>query len=391
MTVRNYPSGLGWTPGAGGSDTGPLNLGTCFNLTAAANVTGVRFNSPNSQTVTGQLWADGAKVAEKTGQSVTSGWNTITFDTPYAATTGVLYVASILLPSGSIQYTTVTNQWTDGTNSVLVTFGPATWNDTANNRFTYGTTVPANSSGATGPWYGIDAVIDDLVSPDGTVNAVAASGSGAMPAPQVSNQTMVGAVKATGAGSFQPPTVTGETVLSGGGPATGSGLFRPPTVSGGTTSATVTAVCAIGSGLFRPPGVHVSETLPANVSTGRVKARFATAEILVGDNDGIPNLFPVTTETVTFTSTASVLLNSGASPDPIVILPKPIVCSLDSQGYMVDSAGHRWCDLIATDDSDLTPSGRKWTITFSSGLGISSFSINVAAGTTVDLTTLIPT
>jgi hypothetical protein len=131
--------------------------------------------------------------------------------------------------------------------------------------------------------------------------------------------------------------------------------------------------------------------LPSNTGTGRITARFATAQVLVGDNDGIPNIYPVSTETVTFTSTASVLLNATAEPDAIVILPQPIVCTLDAQGYMVDSAGHRWCDLIATDDADLTPAGRKWTVSFSSGLGISSFPMSVPVGTTVDLTAVIPT
>jgi hypothetical protein len=153
----------------------------------------------------------------------------------------------------------------------------------------------------------------------------------------------------------------------------------------------VTAVKATGTGTAPGPGVNVVETLPSNTGTGRITARFATAEVLVGDNDGVPNIYPVTTETVTFTSTASVLLNATAEPDAIVILPQPIVCTLDSQGYLVDSAGHRWCDLIATDDADLTPSARKWNVAFSSGLGIASFPISVPAGTTIDLTAVIPT
>ena len=71
-------------------------------------------------------------------------------------------------------------------------------------------------------------------------------------------------------------------------------------------------------------------------------------------------------------------------------MPKPIVCTLDSQGYLVDSAGHRWCDLIATDDTDLTPSTRKWTVEFT-GINIGKFDMTVPGGTTFDLTTKIPT
>lgn len=229
--------------------------------------------------------------------------------------------------------------------------------------------------------------------PDGTVAAVKAVGTGVAPIPAVSGSgsVTVAAVRAQGTGLAEPPAIEVITTVTGGGAASGTGIAIAPTVSNGIVGGTVVAVKATGSGTARALGVTVVETLPANVSTGRVKGRFGTAEVLVGDDDGVANLYPITSETITFTSTASVLLNSAASPDPVVILPKPIVCTLDSQGYMVDSAGHRWCDLIATDDNDLTPSGRKWTVTCSAGLGISPFAISVAGGTTVDLTTLIPT
>jgi hypothetical protein len=270
------------------------------------------------------------------------------------------------------------------------------------------------------------------------VPGVRAQGSGAALAPAVSGSgtATVISVVATGSGLAPIPTVDGTAMITGGAPAAGSGLAVAPTVTAstsgsvtavkatgsglavaptpgspgvvaavravgsgvagvpavvGSSGATVTAVRATGSGAARAPGVGVVETLPSNTGTGRVTGRFGTAEVLIGDNDGIANIFPVTDATITFTSTAAVLLNATASPAPIVILPKPIVCTLDSQGYLVDSAGHRWCDLIATDDVDLTPANRRWKVTCSAGLGIADFTIAVAGGTTVDLTTLIPT
>lgn len=413
MAETWFPSGAGWTPGASFSDNATLNIGTVFALTASTSITGVRFYSPQSQTVTAQLWASGTKVKETTGVSVSAGWNRIMFATAQAGTTGVDYIASVLGgETGTVYYSRATLKFTDGTDAVPVTVGLGTSNTWQNGLYTYGTSIPSTTTGATGPWFGIDAILDDGSAPDtgyavaavgsgvalppavsGTMMVVRAQGSGSAPVPAVSGSGAgtVAAVRAQGTGLAEAPAVDVIQSVSGGGPASGTGQAIPPAVSNGTVNGIVTAVRAIGTGTARAPGVNVVETLPANVSTGRLKGRFGTAEVLVGDNDGIANVYPITTETITFTSTASVLLNSGASPDPIVILPKPIVCTLDSQGYMVDSAGHRWCDLIATDDNDLTPSGRKWTVTCSAGLGISPFAINVAGGTTVDLTTLIPT
>lgn len=464
MAIHYFPSAGTLTPTGTFSDPGMVNLGTAFGLTAAANITGVRFYAPTTTTsATIQLWDDGVKIAEKTGVTMTGpGWTTTSFDTPVAGDTSSLYIVSVYWPVGATaQYSTRSLTFSDGTNPVLVSVGPVFSNTTENGLYIYNSTaIPSTPSGTNGVWFGVDAVVDDLASGNASVTAVAATGSGLLCVPTVTGTSpgQVAAVTATGSGLFHAPVVTGSSngsvtavraqgsglleapgvsgsmVLSGGSPAAGSGLMRAPAVSangnatvsavaatgsgmgrspvvpasiaaivasgqgllpapvvsGGTFSGSVTAVKAQGSGLAGIPGVQVVETLPSNTGTGRITARFATAEVLVGDNDGIPNIFPITTATITFTSTASVLLNVTATPAPIVIMPKPIVCTLDSQGYMVDSAGHRWCDLIATDDVDLTPSSRKWRVTFS-GISIGEFTIAVAGGTTVDLTSLIPT
>ena len=269
-----------------------------------------------------------------------------------------------------------------------------------------------------------------------TVFAVvaAATAQGRVPSVTGNGNASVTAVRAQATTQFEAPVVGGETMVSGGGAATASAqmpaptvtangnvsvtavrmiatalasapsipasvtavaatasaLLRAPAVSGGVVNGSVVAVVAQATVTARIPGVGVVETLPSNTSTGRVTGRFATAEVVIGDNDGVPNVFPITDATITFTSTASVLLNATATPVPIVIMPKPIVCTLDSQGYLVDSAGHRWCDLIATDDTDLTPSTRKWTVEFT-GINIGKFDMTVPGGTTFDLTTKIPT
>jgi hypothetical protein len=210
-----------------------------------------------------------------------------------------------------------------------------------------------------------------------------------MPAPVVTGNgnVSVTAVRMIATALASAPSIPASVTAVA---ATASALLRAPAVSGGVVNGSIVAVVAQSTVTARIPGVGVTETLPSNTGTGRVTGRFATAEVLMGDNDGIPNVFPITDATITFTSTASVLLNATATPAPIVIMPKPIVCTLDSQGYLVDSAGHRWCDLIATDDTDLTPSTRRWKVTFS-GIAISDFDMTVPANSTIDLTTKIPT
>jgi hypothetical protein len=174
--------------------------------------------------------------------------------------------------------------------------------------------------------------------------------------------------------------------------ATGTGTARPPVVTGAAVGQ-INAIRATGAGASPAPNVVavIVSGLPTNVGLGRVTGRFAVADIQAGDIDGIVNLYPDTTDTITFTSTSALLLDSTASPDPVVIIPDPIVCTLDANGYLVDTAGNRWVYLIATDDPDIAPATRRWRVTFSAGLGIPSFLMNVGTGSTLDLSTVIPT
>lgn len=167
-------------------------------------------------------------------------------------------------------------------------------------------------------------------------------------------------------------------------------MQAPIATATAATGVTINAVRAQGTGAIRAPGVNLVATLPANISLGRVTARFGTAQVLAGDVDGIADFYPITDATITFTSTAPVLLNDSASPAPVIILPKPIICSLDSNGYLVDEAGHRWVDLIATDDTDLRPVQRKWKVTFTGSLqGLTATDMIVPSNGNVDLVSII--
>lgn len=162
-STANFPSDLGWSVGSASSDnTAALNVGTVFALTAAANINGVRFYSPVSQgSVAAQLWADGTKVAEVTGQTMSAGWNTINFSSAYAGSTGVDYTVSILMTSGTAGYTSVNGRFSSGGTPIEVVVGPARSFITGNGRYTYGTGIPS-TNGSDGTWFGVDAVLDAI-------------------------------------------------------------------------------------------------------------------------------------------------------------------------------------------------------------------------------------
>lgn len=275
------------------------------------------------------------------------------------------------------------------------------------------------------------------VSPDGNIAALAATATARANVPTVSGSGngSVAAVRGQATAQFEAPAVSGETMVTGGAAgtataqmiaptvtangnvsvtavrmiatalmsaptipasvtavaATATALLRTPAVSGGVVNGSVTAVRAQATATARAPEVRTMTTLPANISLGRITARFGTAEVLEGDLDGIADLIPITDATITFTSTAPILLDDSATPAPVTILPKPITCHLDAQGYLVDAAGHRWCDLIATDDPDVRPSTRKWRVTFTGTLsGLTQFDMVVPSGGEVDLAAVIP-
>lgn len=132
--------------------------------------------------------------------------------------------------------------------------------------------------------------------------------------------------------------------------------------------------------------------LPSNVNFGHVTGRIIHA---VGDTPDDPDRFPDARPargTVTFRPTPQWLLNPGATPDPTVIVPNPVVCTLDEDGFLTDEAGARGVYLVASTDEDLNPVGWTYTVTINLvGLPTTwSFSIEVPIDSEQDLASLSP-
>src|SRR5690625_1536299 len=109
--------------------------------------------------------------------------------------------------------------------------------------------------------------------------------------------------------------------------------------------------------------------LPSNVGSGTVTGRLIDSNGLFIDGS------------VTFTPSPDKLLNVGADPSPVTILPKPVTADLVEGSFTQD--------LVATNDPDNNPSGWTYRVDFKlSGTSLKSFSIEVPEGETVDLTTV---
>ncbi|MGH3447557.1 MAG: hypothetical protein ACRDP4_08025 [Nocardioidaceae bacterium] len=121
------------------------------------------------------------------------------------------------------------------------------------------------------------------------------------------------------------------------------------------------------------------DSLPSNVGTGTVKGTFTTA---IKGTSGAPISQPVSGKVV-FTPSPAALLDAGAST-PQTILPSPISIDLDASGSFS-------VELVATNDTDLNPSGWTYTVSFKfTGVAYQSFSIDVPEGSTTDLAIVAP-
>lgn len=142
-------------------------------------------------------------------------------------------------------------------------------------------------------------------------------------------------------------------------------------------------------------------TPPANVNYGTVTGRFVIDIVDSADAGDEPD-FVVPTGTITFVASVGKLLDATALPDPLTILRYPITGILDAQGYLCTplangSAGARGLKLIATDDTDLNPTGWVWNVTYAlkdpAARTLSSpapHKMALPTNTTIDLTTVIP-
>lgn len=120
--------------------------------------------------------------------------------------------------------------------------------------------------------------------------------------------------------------------------------------------------------------------------TGRFLAIVADGP---ADSDTEPDLVPVTGQ-VRFTPS----LAAGVA-DRAIVLPTPITADLDSQGY-ISLNGARGVTLVATDSTGINPSQFTYAVSFIDlryeGIPLTyrSFSFELPAGTTVDLSEAAP-
>lgn len=140
----------------------------------------------------------------------------------------------------------------------------------------------------------------------------------------------------------------------------------------------------------------------APVVYGKVVGRFVDIEGDGSDTGREPDFIPLS-GTVTFTASPDSLKIPTAQPDPTTAVPRPIVCTLDSSGYLVQN-GQPGVLLVATTDPAVLPSGFTYRVSFALKAGVvavplDSFSFalpvfdqtaNGGKGNAVDLTLVAP-
>lgn len=135
--------------------------------------------------------------------------------------------------------------------------------------------------------------------------------------------------------------------------------------------------------------------LPSNVNYGTVVGQFLLAYADGIDADVYPDGVPAK-GFVYFRPSPIKLQDASASPNPVTILPAVVECALDENGYLLGGDGTQGVRLVATDDADLNPTDWTWTVEFrltdqdDVPVSLPSFSIELPAGTEVDLTVVAP-
>ena len=130
--------------------------------------------------------------------------------------------------------------------------------------------------------------------------------------------------------------------------------------------------------------------LPSNVSYGQVGGRFLIAVADTSDPGRAPDSVPAQGK-IKFTPSAGHVINATAAPVPVFITPRVIECTLDIEGYLIDSQGERDVWLIAGDDPDLNPTGWTYKVTFElTGVTIPSFNLLVETDVRKDLALVTP-
>ena len=139
----------------------------------------------------------------------------------------------------------------------------------------------------------------------------------------------------------------------------------------------------------------MANELPSNVGYGTVTARFLIAYADGSDVDLYPDGVPAK-GTIYFTPLIEKLRNHNATP-PVTIIPRPFICTIDSDGYLNGPQGSPGVRLIATDDIDNDPAGWLYNVQYQLTdendaplRGIQSHTLAVPAGATIDLISVAP-
>ncbi len=133
-------------------------------------------------------------------------------------------------------------------------------------------------------------------------------------------------------------------------------------------------------------------TLPSNVEYATIRGRFLRAVADGGDAGREPDGVAIPDLTVTITANLSpaIVRNTSATP-PVMFAIDPIVCTADSDGYLVDPLGTREVMVVASDDADLTPHDWTYKATLRApSIPTLSFSFVAPSGEVVDLPSVTP-
>lgn len=124
--------------------------------------------------------------------------------------------------------------------------------------------------------------------------------------------------------------------------------------------------------------------LPAAVPFATVTAWLTQSVADTADAGSDPDMLAMS-GTITFTPNVIRAKVPDAIPQPMTVFPRPILCTLDSEGFLLGPDGARNVTLIAT--GDLIPS---YTVRFDLD-GVDRFTLNVLLpeGDEVDLATVL--
>ena len=132
-------------------------------------------------------------------------------------------------------------------------------------------------------------------------------------------------------------------------------------------------------------------SLPANVGFGRVTGRLIRAILdSPSDADTDPDGVPIEGAKVIFTASVNRVVKKTATP-PVSIFIDPVTVVTNSDGILVSPDGTEGVTLVASDASDLDPSGWTYKVTMTApSISTLSWSITVPEGSVQDLATAIP-